>query len=76
MTAIPVMDTGTANSLIHAIEAARLMGAEAVITGLSPEIASIIVKLGIDLRARTLRELREGIRYAFEILNLKVEKKS
>ncbi|NIU39388.1 STAS domain-containing protein, partial [Candidatus Bathyarchaeota archaeon] len=51
LTAIPAMDTATANRLIQAIEAARLMGAEAVITGLSPEIASIIVKLGIDFRA-------------------------
>jgi len=76
LTAISIMDTATANRLIQAIEAARLMGAEAIITGLSPEIASIIVKLGIQFRARTLRELREGIEYALEILKLKVEKKS
>lgn len=74
LTAIPTMDTATANRLIQAIEAARLMGSEAIITGISPEVASIIVKLGIDLKARTLRELREGIKYAFEILKLRMEK--
>ncbi len=74
LTAIPTMDTATANRLIQAIEAARLMGSEAIITGISPEVASIIVKLGIDLKARTLRELREGIKYAFGILKLRMEK--
>jgi len=77
LTAIPTMDTATANRLIQAIEAARLMGSEAIITGISPEVASIIVKLGVDFKAHTLRELREGIEYAFRILNLKVvEEKS
>ncbi len=74
LTAIPTMDTATANRLIQTIEAARLMGSEAIITGVSPEVASIIVKLGIEFKARTLRELREGIRYAFAVLKLKVEK--
>ncbi len=48
------------------------MGSEVIITGISPAIASIIVKLGVDLKARTLRELREGILYAFRVLGLKV----
>jgi rsbT co-antagonist protein RsbR len=72
LTAIAAMDTATCNHLMHAIEAARLMGSEAVITGISPAVASIIVKLGVDLKARTLRELREGIQYAFNVLGLKV----
>jgi rsbT co-antagonist protein RsbR len=72
LTAIAAMDTATCNRLMQAIEAARLMGSEAVITGISPAIASIIVKLGVDLKARTLRELREGILYAFRVLGLKV----
>ena len=72
LTAIAAMDTATCNRLMQAIEAARLMGSEAIITGISPAIASIIVKLGVDLKARTLRELREGILYAFRVLGLKV----
>ena len=72
LTAIPTMDTATCNHLIQAIEAAQLMGSEAIITGISPSVASIIVKLGVDLKARTLRELREGIRYAFRVLRLEV----
>ncbi len=73
LTGIPVMDTATADRLIQTIEAARLMGSEAIITGISPEVASIIVKLGIEFKADTLRELREGIRHAFRKLKLKVE---
>ncbi len=72
LTAIAAMDTATCNRLMQAIEAARLMGSEVIITGISPAIASIIVKLGVDLKARTLRELREGIKYAFRVLGLKV----
>jgi rsbT co-antagonist protein RsbR len=72
LTAIPTMDTATCNRLIQAIEAVRLMGSEAIITGISPSVASIIVKLGVDLKAATLRELREGIEYAFRALKLKV----
>lgn len=74
LTAIPTMDTATCNRLIQAIEAARLMGSEAIITGISASVASIIVRLGVDLKAPTLRELREGIEYAFKVLNLKIIK--
>ena len=74
LTAIPTMDTATCNRLIQAIEAVRLMGSEAIITGISPSVASIIVKLGVDLKAATLRELREGMEYAFRALKLKVVK--
>lgn len=74
LTAIPTMDTATCNRLIQAIEAVRLMGSEAIITGISPSVASIIVKLGVDVKAVTLRELREGIEYAFRALKLKVVK--
>ncbi len=73
LTGIPVMDTATADRLIQTIEAARLMGSEAIITGISQEVASTIVKLGIEFKADTLRELREGIRHAFRKLGLKVE---
>jgi rsbT co-antagonist protein RsbR len=76
LTAIATMDTATCNRLMQAIEAARLMGSEAVITGISPAVAFIIVKLGADLKARTLRELREGIKYAFRVLGLKVVEES
>lgn len=74
LTAIPTMDTATCNRLIQAIEAVRLMGSEAIVTGISPSVASIIVKLGVDLKAATLRELREGMEYAFRALKLKVVK--
>jgi len=76
LTAIAAMDTATCNRLMQAIEAARLMGSEAVITGISPAVAFIIVKLGADIKARTLRELREGIKYAFRVLGLKVVEES
>ena len=72
LTAIATMDTATCNHLIQSIKAAQLMGSEAIITGISPSVASIIVKLGVDLEARTLRELREGIQYAFRVLKLNV----
>lgn len=74
LTAIPTMDTATCNRLMQAVEAARLMGSEAILTGISASVATSIVQLGVEIKAPTLRELREGIEYAFKVLNLKIVK--
>jgi len=72
LSGIESLDTKTTHYLMNAVGAARLMGSEAVISGISPEVAGIIVALGIDLQVKTFRELREGIEYGFTVLNLKI----
>jgi rsbT co-antagonist protein RsbR len=49
ITGVPTVDTLTAQHLLKTVTAARLMGAECIISGIRPQIAQTIVHLGIDL---------------------------
>ncbi|MUG97215.1 STAS domain-containing protein [Scytonema sp. UIC 10036] len=49
ITGVPTVDTLTAQHLLKTITAARLMGAECIISGIRPQIAQTIVYLGVDL---------------------------
>lgn len=49
ITGVPTVDTLVAQHLIKTITAARLMGAECIISGIRPQIAATIVHLGVDL---------------------------
>jgi rsbT co-antagonist protein RsbR len=49
ITGVPMVDTLTAQHLLKTVTAARLMGAECIISGIRPQIAQTIVHLGVDL---------------------------
>ncbi len=49
ITGVPTVDTLVAQHLLKTVAAARLMGAECIISGIRPQIASTIVHLGVDL---------------------------
>ena len=49
ITGVPTVDTIVAQHLLKTITAARLMGAECIISGVRPQIAQTIVHLGINL---------------------------
>jgi rsbT co-antagonist protein RsbR len=49
ITGVPTVDTLTAQHLLKTVTAARLMGAECLISGIRPQIAQTIVHLGVDL---------------------------
>ncbi len=49
ITGVPTVDTLTAQHLLKAVTAARLMGADCIISGIRPQIAQTIVHLGVDL---------------------------
>lgn len=49
ITGVPTVDTLVAQHLLKTVTAARLMGAECIISGVRPQIAQTIVHLGIDL---------------------------
>lgn len=49
ITGVPTVDTLTAQHLLKTVTAARLMGAECIISGIRPQIAQTIVHLGVDL---------------------------
>src|SRR5687767_15425529 len=49
ITGVPTVDTLVAQHLLKTIAAARLMGAECILSGIRPQIAQTIVHLGVDL---------------------------
>src|SRR5919197_3017658 len=65
ITGVAEIDRGVANHLVQTVEAAGLMGAETIITGLSSEIAQTLVDLGVDLaRMTTVGDLQGGLEEA------------
>jgi rsbT co-antagonist protein RsbR len=62
VTGVPIVDSKVANHFAQACEAARLMGAVVLLTGISQEIAQTLVTIGADLPGvRTLGDLQSGI---------------
>jgi rsbT co-antagonist protein RsbR len=49
ITGVPTVDTLVAQHLLKTVAAARLMGADCIISGIRPQIAQTIVHLGLDL---------------------------
>ena len=75
ITGCTVVDTFTAAHLINTVRSVRLLGAAAIITGVSAHVAADLVKLGVRLEdICTRRRLADGLRLALEILDLKVER--
>jgi rsbT co-antagonist protein RsbR len=69
ITGVATIDVAVANHLVQTVEAARLMGASAVITGLSSGIAQTLVDLGVDLSMmKTVGDLQGGIEEAERLL--------
>lgn len=73
ITGVPVIDTAVANYVLQAAQAARLLGATAILVGVSPAIAQTMVQLGIDLSALRVRaNLQAGIEDALAMNGLSI----
>jgi PAS domain S-box-containing protein len=73
ITGVAAVDSKVANHLLQTAEAARLMGAIVILTGLSPEVAQSLVSIGVDLgRLITVGDLQGGIIEADRLLGFKV----
>jgi rsbT co-antagonist protein RsbR len=55
ITGVPTVDTLVAQHLLKTVAAARLMGADCIISGIRPQIAQTIVHLGVDLNTVTTK---------------------
>jgi rsbT co-antagonist protein RsbR len=67
ITGVPTVDTLTAQHLLKTVTAARLMGAECIISGIRPQIAQTIVHLGVDLgNVQTKASLADAFRLALQ----------
>lgn len=77
ISGVPAVDSLVAYHLINTVSATRLMGAECIISGIRPEIAQMIVQLGIDLSTvKTMSSLAHALQCAFTLRNLEVCKTS
>jgi rsbT co-antagonist protein RsbR len=64
ITGVPTVDTLTAQHLLKTVSAARLMGADCIISGIRPQIAQTIVHLGVDLNVISKATLADAFAVA------------
>jgi len=77
ITGVPTVDTLVAQHLLKTVTAARLMGAECIISGIRPQIAQTIVHLGVNLGdVITKASLAEAFKIAISKAGLVVVKKA
>jgi rsbT co-antagonist protein RsbR len=75
ITGVPTVDTLVAQHLLKTVAAARLMGADCIISGIRPQIAQTIVHLGVDLQdVVTKATLADAFAVALKRLGLAVQK--
>ncbi len=77
ITGVPTVDTLVAQHLMKTVAAARLMGADCIISGIRPQIAQTIVHLGVDLSAVTTKaSLGDAFAVALKRTGLKVSREA
>jgi rsbT co-antagonist protein RsbR len=75
ITGVPTVDTLVAQHLLKTVAAARLMGADCIISGIRPQIAQTIVHLGVELQdVLTKATLADAFAIALKRLGLSVQK--
>ena len=73
ITGVPTVDTLVAQHLLKTVAAARLMGADCIISGIRPQIAQTIVHLGVDLGDVTTKaSLADALAVALSRLGMAV----
>ena len=74
ITGVPTVDTLVAQHLMKTVAAARLMGADCIISGIRPQIAQTIVHLGVDLSAVTTKaSLADAFSIALKRVGARIE---
>jgi len=77
ITGVPTVDTMVAQHLLKTVSAAKLMGANCVISGIRPQIAQSMVHLGVEFRdVVTKATLADALEYAFRQIGRTVTKQA
>ncbi len=75
ITGVPTVDTEVAQHLLKTVSAARLLGAECIVSGIRPQVAQTIVSLGIEFGdIATKATLADALAHALGRAGLKVTK--
>jgi rsbT co-antagonist protein RsbR len=74
ITGVPTVDTLTAQHLLKTVAAARLMGADCIISGIRPQIAQTMVHLGVELNVVSKANLADAFALALARLGRAVVK--
>jgi rsbT co-antagonist protein RsbR len=74
ITGVPTVDTLTAQHLLKTVAAARLMGADCIISGIRPQIAQTIVHLGVELNVISKATLADAFAIALRRTGRRVVK--
>jgi rsbT co-antagonist protein RsbR len=73
ISGVPTVDTTVAQHLMKTMQAAKLMGADCIISGIRPEIAQTMVHLGIDLtEVKTRSSMARALAEALDSMQLTV----
>ncbi|MBO8158547.1 STAS domain-containing protein [Thermosyntropha sp.] len=69
VTGVPYIDTVVGGFLMEMIKAVRFLGADVVITGIKPDIAHTLVKLGVDFNNIIVkRDLETALKYVINLI--------
>ncbi|MDN5331183.1 MAG: rsbT co-antagonist protein RsbR [Tepidanaerobacteraceae bacterium] len=67
VTGVPMIDTIVGEFLIEMFSAVKLLGSDVILTGIKPEIAHTLVKLGIDFKMVIIkRDLESALKYTIK----------
>jgi rsbT co-antagonist protein RsbR len=73
VTGVPVLDTSVARHIMKTVDAAQLLGTRIVMTGISPEGAQTLTKLGVSFTGVTSRAtLRAGVAEALKMIGRRI----
>ena len=77
LTGVKNIDSQVSHHLIQMVRAIQLMGSEAIVTGIRPEIARALISLNIDMSDVTTRaSLSDGLKEAFRRMGIHVSQKA
>jgi rsbT co-antagonist protein RsbR len=76
ITGVPTVDTLVAQHLLKTVAAARLMGADCLISGIRPQIAQTIVHLGVELNVVSKATMADAFAIALQRTGFAMTKKA
>jgi rsbT co-antagonist protein RsbR len=76
ITGVPTVDSAVADHLLRTAKAAGLVGARAILVGISPQVAQTLVRLGVSLGdVETYSDMRSGLEHALRLLGYVIERR-